>query len=231
MLTRGLEEWIQKGKAEFKTFVFGGSGVGTIPVAANKFIIICDFVYFPFIDFDNPVNSDNIIEHSTYQLQFRSRKSTNHFIIRNGALVGKDSPVFMFSLLGSMKFDTYLVEEGDVQIDIVRVPPVSGWTTNYSPLPSKSNEAPQPVGYGIGGQPAVREIDFSPTETYLPLTHLRDDLLSNFYREQFKVNVNAANKLNDIVPGNQVENYGYPIVNVSYVEFNMNLNQFVQASN
>lgn len=61
MLYRGLEELIQKGKAQYKTFTFGGSGVATIPVPNNTFIIIVDFDYWHFID-PNPVGACGTID-------------------------------------------------------------------------------------------------------------------------------------------------------------------------
>jgi len=226
MLTANLESWIQKGKAEFKTFSFGGSGVGTIPVPTNHFIIITDFDYFYFSDVET---ESDFARRSVFQLSFRSQKSNNHFIIRNGITPVGEGVIITFFPYHK---DCYLTHEGNVQIDIVNVPTTTGWAITTLPLPAKSNEAPQPVGYGIGGQPAVRRIDFSGTENYLPLTKLRDDIASgNFYREQFKVDVNAANKLNPPFTGSHLGNFSYPIVNVSYVLFNMNLNEFVQASN
>lgn len=230
MLTTGLESWIQKGKAEFKTFCFGGSGVGTIPIPKNKFIIITDFDYFYFSDF---VDFPDTLSRTVFQVQFRSQKSTNHFIIRNDVIPIGNPPDIALLAIGYFKKDTYMVHEGNVQLDIVNVPDTETWVTTYSTLPSVSNEAPQPVGYGVlaAGQPATRRIDFSATENYLPLTKLRDDIpAGNFYREQFKVDVNAANKLNPVNADPTIGNYSYPIMNISYVEFNMNLNQFVQSS-
>jgi len=56
MITRGLEEIIQQGKGAYRTFSFGGSGVATIPVPVNGFIIITDFDYWHFVD-PNPTAS------------------------------------------------------------------------------------------------------------------------------------------------------------------------------
>jgi len=232
MLTRGLEEAIQKGIAVYRTFVFGGSGVSTIPCPTKKFIIITDFTYFPFVDFTPNNEPEELFRRSVFQLEFRSEKSQNHYIIRNGLLLGKDSPFFGFAGLSPIKFDTYLVHQDNVQIDIVNVPSTEGWATTYAKLPPISQESPQPMGYGQtpGGEDAVRKIVFSAGEEYLPLTHLRDDIVSASAKEQFKVNVNATNKLNDVSKTLQ-GNYGYPIVNIGYVEFSRNPNEFVKASN
>lgn len=211
MLPSGLEAWIQKGKAQYKTFVLGGSGVGTIPIPTSKFIIITDFDYFPFID-----NPGHASLHRIFQVSFSSQKSKNHYVIRS------NNNLFHFQR------DCYLVHEGDVNIDIVSVPPSLLWTTTYLPLPPISQEQPLPVGYGIAGEPAVRKIDFSPTESYLPLTKKRDDIAVTNYREQFRVDVNTDNKLNDVTIGND---YSFPLMNIGYVEFNMRANEFVMASN
>lgn len=66
MLTPTLERAIVNGDAEYRTFVFGGSGVSTIPVPKNSFIIITDFDYFYFVDApegqgENPAISKNTL--------------------------------------------------------------------------------------------------------------------------------------------------------------------------
>lgn len=225
MLPFGLEKFIQKGKAKFKTFAVGGSGVGTIPVQKNHFIIITGFDYFPFVDGigdeDKPFN--------IYQISFNSQKSKNHFIYRNNL---EDGDQGLNILLQVWRKNVYLIHEDNVHINILRVPHAENWSTIYATLPSVSQERPQPVEYGqlAAGQPAVRRIDFSPTENYLPLTNLRDDIAAPFYREQFRVDANSANKLSDI-PDNDIADYSFPLLNVDYVEFNMNINEYVQASN
>jgi len=233
MLTTGLERAIQKGMAFYKTFALGGSGVGTIPVSKNKFIVIIDFTYFPFVDQPPSESPEDFViflqKRSVYQLVFQSKTSQNHYIIRNPIRLGDITELST----DPIKFDTYLVHEANVQIDIVNVPNSEGWITTFATLPSLSQELPLPVGYGIlgAGLPAVRKIDFSPTQEYLPLTKKRDNIATTNYREQFRADVNAANALNNIFTQQPNGNYSYPILNVSYVEFNVPRNQFVQASN
>lgn len=52
MLSQELEKLIRDGKARYKSYAVGGSGVGTIPVQANEKIVITDFTWFPFCDVD-----------------------------------------------------------------------------------------------------------------------------------------------------------------------------------
>lgn len=225
MLPFGLEKFIQKGKAEFKTFVVGGSGVGTIPVSKNHFIVITHFDYFPFVDGLGVLDELNVI----YQISFNSQKSKNHFVHRLN-FVRSDQGQQL--LLQVWQKNVYLTHEDNVHIDIVKFPRAENWATTFTTLPSISQEKPLPLEYGqlAAGLPAVRRIDFSATENYLPLTRLRDDLVAPFYREQFRADVNAANALTDI-PDNDNADYAFPILNVDYVEFKMNINEFVQASN
>lgn len=50
MLTPYLEQLIHEGKAEYKEFAIGGSGVGTIPVQTSEKVVIIDFTWNPFCD-------------------------------------------------------------------------------------------------------------------------------------------------------------------------------------
>lgn len=54
MITPELSKEVAKGNATVETFVYGGSGAGTIPVPNNKFIIITKFDWFNFIDIPEP---------------------------------------------------------------------------------------------------------------------------------------------------------------------------------
>ena len=228
MLYTGLERAIQSGIASYKTFAVGGSGVGTIPVPKNKFIIIIDFDWFSFTDAAD-LSPEELMTRIVYQVEFRSSKSQNHFIIRNsGSIIGGATFQHLFQ---SFHKDVYLVHTENVQIDIVNVPAPDTWALNYSPLPNKSQETPTPTGYGVGAEPAVRKITFSGTEDYLPLTRKRDDLAATNYREQFRVDVNPANKLNPPLADATIGNFTYPVMNVSYVEFDVPWNEFVKSSN
>lgn len=236
MLTDGLEQAIQDGIASFKTFAVGGSGVGTIPCPKNGFLVIVGIDYSYFSDAPVPEEGalPDFLTRSIFQVEFRSKKSQNHFIFRNEyAPIDVDGEV-LYLPSGRVLVDTYLVHAENVKIDIVNVPSPDLWTgVNYSQLPTKSQEDPLPVGYGIGaaGVNAVRRIQFSATEDYLPLTRKRDDIAATNYREQFRVDVNEDNKLNAPLQTGNYGNFSYPIMNVQYVEFMVPKNQYVKGSN
>jgi hypothetical protein len=154
----------------------------------------------------------------------------------NGALV----PVL--NVWGMFNKGCYLVHTEDIQVDVLTVPDQAQWAVNYSNLPDKSQEFPTPSGYGQGamGFPAIREIIFDSagnTQQYLPLTHKRESLplISGQYREQFKIDVNNINKLNDPTLGLNPSLFfftgrNYPILNVNYVLVKMNYNKFVSSN-
>jgi hypothetical protein len=356
MLTRGLEEAIQKGLAQYKTFVFGAGGVGRIPVPDESFIIITGFKYFYFIDtitdpliapapavstfqvdggasafilsyqingqpgvsnipidpadvgqsFANfqsfldgafpgftvsgsflagiwtftvttttPGNIYNgitpalstfpplpfplvesfhdgspgfvslqqIIANATHQLEFRSTKSRNHYLIREnfniftGEIFGAPPYALFWNVNGYYEQDCYLVHTEDVQINILKVPPVEEWATGYFNLAEKSQEFASPVGYGIGvaGLPTINVLDFNgavfPPELYHPLTDKFTDLPGDA-QDEFKVNADSGRELTDPVTPNAGINNGrnYPLVNIEYVLINKDYNDYVKNS-
>lgn len=202
----------------------------------------------PFTGGSNDVIPDkqamvNYLAKSVHQLQFRSAKSIDKYIIREtlGLLIfPNDTVPFTVTPNGYYHKDCYLVHTSNVEINILTVPPVSEWEITVDKLPLKSNEPPQPLGYGqtASGLNAVRQIVFDnalQTQQYFPLTNKRDDLnlIPGQYREQFKVDANEKNKLNPPVPQGEdtlVVGKNYPIVNVAYVQVDMNYNKFVKGT-
>jgi len=188
-----------------------------------------------------------ILSRSTHQLSFRSQKSRNHFVIQekleiiDGTVFGTSGDPVPYSINcnGYYAKDCYLVHTDDVQIDVMCVPDVDAWAVTMNTLNAGSQEAANPEGYGQGaaGQLTAREIIFDAafnTQQYLPLTSPIDDttIIPNEYRDQFKVDGNAANALNN--PKNKGLVLGafktYPLVNIEYVVVNMNYTKYLQSS-
>lgn len=187
----------------------------------------------------NVTSLENLLANATHQLEFRSTKSRNHFIIRENV------QVFPATMAGGIGFwnvngfyhrDVYLVHTESVQMNISRVPSPDNWTTNYSALPEKSQEFSLPVGYGQGILSAVRRVDFggAGADGYEPLTSEFEDLPGTAPQEQFKVNIQAGRELSDpTVILNPEANNGdrnYPLVNVGYVLINKKYSDFVKSS-
>jgi len=122
---------------------------------------------------------------------------------------------------------------------VMCVPDVDAWAVTMNTLSDKSQEVGNPEGYGqgAGGQNTAREIIFDAafnTQQYLPLTSQFDDtpIIPFEYRDQFKVDGNFLNALNN--PKNKAGVRGsfktYPLVNIEYIVVNMNYTKFLQSS-
>lgn len=359
MLYPGLEAAIQKGLAQYQTFVFGVGGVGRIPVPKGSFIIITDFDYFYFIDTPEPVvvgdparmafsftslvavtevtfqinglpviapvinfdagdilqtqidfqamlntyfpgftalvfgaggawfvevtttapgaayngitpnitfnpvppivdispfqygtasvtSRDNINANSTHQLEFRSTKSRNHFIIRENVQIDEFlaineegeaiENILSYNVRGFYHRDTYLVHTESVQINVIKVPPPSSWVgSTYLPPSPRSQEFSQPVGYGQTISPVLiptmRQAVFVPGEAYDPLTKQFEDL-PGVAQDQLKLNVIPGRELVDpTLPATGTSNdRNYPVINIGYVLVNKEYNDFVKSS-
>jgi hypothetical protein len=194
---------------------------------------------------------DEILKRSVHQVIFRSKKSNNHFIIRDDVQIFDaevftgDPTSFFLSVLGSYKKDCYLVHEDHVQLNIMTVPDPEDWNlVDYSALAQKSQEANVPQGYGQiggGGLDTVRQVRLDAVgndQQYFPLTQVFEEApnvpLTSIYRDQFRVDGNVLNNLKN--PQTNIGNIrwnrrSYPIINIDYVLVNMNLNEFVQSTN
>ena len=232
--------------------IYNGISISITPVPPNP----------AFIDFPKPfaggasvvVTHQQFLRHATHQLEFRSTKSRNHYVIQEPIVIfplqatpppyqGENTDIFFAYMNGvCYKKDCYLVHDAHVDINILGVPPTSQWGVTFAaPDNLKSQEFPKPVGYGQAGtpsEPTTREIIFDAagnTQQYLPLTSLFDitALIPGEYREQFKVDVNALNALQN--PQNKGGIYGnfptYPLINIDYIQVSGNYNEFVKSSN
>jgi len=131
MLTPELEKLILRGKASYKTFVAGGASKSVLQVGTNRFVIITDFVYYPFIPYSdveegiNPITGEvtirNIAGKNLTQLNVFSQKSFNHFVFKNNISPYSESTALFAG--DPIKFDTYLIHEQDITFDFIREPP------------------------------------------------------------------------------------------------------------
>jgi hypothetical protein len=226
---------------------YNGNPVTMNPIAPLNPVIVVDGVFAGGVESIIPM--EEVLARATHQLQFKSDKSQNHFIIRDDvylfdlSVAGAVPPNnYFLSVLGSYNKDTYLIHAGDcVDIEILTVPDPNLWAlSNYSQLPNKSQEPNLPVGYGQSplGVPTVREVRLDSgllDQQYLPLTASFENIapIPGKYREQFSVDANTINKLNSPIVGINAVKWNrrsYPIINIDYVAVNMNINQFVQSS-
>lgn len=189
---------------------------------------------------DGSTSIENVIANSTHQLEFRSEKSSNHYVIREDVEITNFAPItgspgLFYNVRGMYHRDCYLVHTEPVQIDIIKVPTPDTWTVDYGRLDQRSQEASLPRGYGQdpGGLNTVRQATFSVGERYKPLTPGFTGTLAGASQDQLKFNVALGRELEDpSIPLIQDISNGrnYPIVNVGYVLINQDYNDYVKSS-
>lgn len=79
MITPLLEKLIATGHAKSATFVLGASGVGTIPVPKDEFIIIHHFDYWHFLD--EPLSTAAVRPSSSFSFTFAGAVSVSYQVL------------------------------------------------------------------------------------------------------------------------------------------------------
>lgn len=234
MLTENLIKKIEDGSAELRTYVVGGSGVGFIQVPKNHHVVITGFSYSHFIDTKLRVLNDNaLIEelaaNALHTLQFQSGDQRFLYGFRTNFQYQKivsSIPLdnnYMFQVMNDAeRIDTYQRHQTDINISIFKFHDVSKWTLTIDVNSSQSNSENLPSGYGnpiSGGQPQVQGIVFAPgTAQYIPLADVSLVPPGAAYRKEFRDNVDATTKLEDlnqVIAGSKI--YTFPLVNIDYV--------------
>ena len=113
-----------------------------------------------------PSDSNEVLSRSVHQLQFRSTKSANHFIIREPLSVVPNPELPADEFLqanGSYKKETFLIHSGNIEISIVAVPSTLGNTSSVGVSPPDLGSQQPPLGSGSGhaGVPAKFNYDDS----------------------------------------------------------------------
>jgi len=133
MVTNYLEDLIHKGLASVRTMVVGAGGTNILRVPENNYIVITQFKYFYFNQFQyestelDPAFLEVVRAKSVQQISFSSPKSFNHFIIKSPErldffLESEQENGGQYQINGHCDFDTYMVHSEDVIITIVTAP-------------------------------------------------------------------------------------------------------------
>lgn len=155
MITPAIERALISGKARLATFLLNTTAVGLIKVPANCFIIITDVIAHPFssikanMDTVTPAQCD---KRGTHVIEFTNQDTGRvGFIFRNTPIVYRDSVYELGSVGNSpaIKFDTYLVRDKDVYVQVGCVTGIAGAKSfSFVPLEPRTQNPPPPKGYG-----------------------------------------------------------------------------------
>lgn len=222
LLSPLLEQLVLSGKAKLKTNVVGKSGQSVLQVAKDRLIIIVEFDYQNFIDYVDPTDQDMILDRSVHQLSFKSKKSKNHFIIRDQLnTLGVNTPTQINNVNGYYRKETFLIHTGNVIVQIVTALPTTGVLSVAGHAPGQLGPEEPPLGYGTATPilQTVNESDALASTQYDPLTvdFTPFTLATPFNVSQLLIPVTAESALKPTFDGPAGQR-SYPIVNVTYVE-------------
>lgn len=237
MITPKIEELLWNGNAKYESFTLGGSGTLTINQQPGSFIIITDFLFFPFID-RNPqdTNQADLFEYTRavqHTIRFKSN-NLYYYNFRNNITQINHSPqgtgdrqTYFTPVDTALKTDCYQVHRSTIQIDIFKLLNPVDWNSfSIDPVPGKSNEfAP---GNGYLGLSQVSKIEMQGNVNYVPLTAERSQYVNPLgYREQFYSDIDITSELKFplITPQCHDGVYQYPLVNINIVRVNENINE------
>jgi hypothetical protein len=257
MVTPELEKLILAGKASYKTFVAGGAAKSVLQMGTNRFVIITDFVYYPFIPYSQEavdritgaVTLRDIAGKNLTQLNIFSQKSFNHFVFKNNIspIVDDNTAIFAGD---PIKIDTYLIHEKDVTFDFIREPP------NTVPPIANVGLVQTDIGIGNNSVPSKgRPLDYGGEGIVSPLGLNLNVNLRNTWDDNTGTTIAQSRPLgNDSIPftvpavGNfnllqlpvadetsitqGINNIAitYPVLNVGYVEILGKRGELIQTS-
>ena len=224
MITSKLEDLIWQGKAQFKTFVAGGSERHVLDIQNDRFIIITDITYFSSGHF--PVSPEG--EFNTWdsvsangintQVTIGGERGVNRFLFRNNfteVLAGGNSQ--LLSPLGNCKINTYLLHTTQIAFTFSFA---QDFTAQTVALATANNYALNPpTDYGRNGQPGALPVTVSGfvngAAPYNDNFDNRAGVPGVNESTEFSFPVDAVNQIQSL---NRVNSWAYPILHVNYVE-------------
>lgn len=223
MLTPKLEELILCGKAFFKTAVVGGSKT-TIDIDTDRFIIITDITFLPYIPSNVELLFDIGSSNNT-QLSIYGERGFNHYFfanrrkmmqnVFNGDPVAPDIvPTRAFMPLGAQTIHCYILHTTQVGFSFLINTNVITTTSGVAPFNNPAYELP--LDYGKDGMPGALNVDTDIT--------LEPGLLNQVVNRATGLGIGSAISQQIQLPATvntlpEVNNNSeFPIANINYVE-------------
>ena len=230
MLTSKLEDLIWKGEAFPKTYCVGGTQKHVLNIQPDRFIIITDLLYFPFIanfqegtqepeigfqDISKWIASNNI----STQLTILGEKNFNRFQFRNNVNFVNDNSDLYLGIPGTpTHLDSYLIHTTGVSFTFSFGVP---FIATDGPTLQDSTAFSNPVDYGKLGDAVVNN-----TTQINDVSTVTTQFLNYYSREAGYNGIDATtNELaypvdrdTNILSFQRKFGNGHPLVQVSYIE-------------
>lgn len=218
MITPKLEQLILCGKAFFKTAVVGGSKT-TIDIDNDRFIIITDITYLPYV---NNVQVGNLTADVNTQLSIYGERGFNHYIFANARSYGTNYYDVANSTevesvdkmpMPPQKIDCYILHTTQVGFSFILSPQTMIATIGVAPFNNPAYEPP--LDYGKDGMTGALNVatDLTPTAGFLNQVVNRATGLGvgTAITQQVQYPANVINTPEPNIPT-------LPIANINYVE-------------
>jgi hypothetical protein len=250
-IPHNLIDKIEKGNAQFKTWVFGYGNNGFLPVRDDSYIVIIGFKFWHYLDVfvDELEDLNAVWYNSVKQIKLRSKKSANHFIIRQPIRQIDFPPPqekVIYDTWGHTEYnDLYLVHEQSVAIDVINSPGDEGVASFLTPNPPRAQNAQQPQGFGTDATPdqvanlqAYAQGGFFGLDTFQYFPHTREltsDAAAPGFGSPFSVDsleypVGDGEGIYITEVGTGRINRYKPLVEFRYIEIDQNPNERIKAS-
>jgi len=234
MIPNELEKLVLCQKAFSKTITIGRSGQLVIPVAEDSTVIIWNFDYMHFIDVLDFEDMDEVFSRSVHQVQFRSEKSNNNFIIRDDVTITEITgpgglAINEANVVGHYLKDVYLIHSGNIVVTISVAPPLVGTVTAVGSPPNRLKPQSPPLGYGSDAPTAIVQ---TTNEIYPAATGEVIALSTKFGVSSIptpmpsgdlRYPIGLATALNPTHITSEQGQRSYPILNINYVELPRNV--------
>jgi len=250
MITPYLEQLIWEGKAAPRTWATGGSGSFRIPVRKNRFIIITDITWHPFVtqSLSDVSGLQALWRHYMLHSLLLYTSHQEHLINYREwftTTVGVTAPIPLAAAVPTpgqpLRTNHYLIFDENVRGNILmndNAP--EAWTNlDYTPMPVTSDELNRVYGVqnadaGAGASPVLRNFRFGNAFSATPaaiqpagevLTPPAATTAFTFYQFQ---QMNGMQLGNPTIYGTASHSMLFPLVNFDYVEVFMPLPQHMK---
>lgn len=204
-----LQKWALEGKAQWETYNVATFDAATINVPKNGFLLLRQIIYNHFCDYPAPGTQKAVLDCTVHQLTVVQKGDNNglSYTLRSPVTLVQDADNNWHPQItaGPEIIETWKMFRESVCIDLIRVPAMSTLAKTDGKFLPEAEERQTPQGFGntFAGVDIVGLVTLPGVEgKYFPNGDKRVIAGTNpaaagaGYRDQFRVNINATNRLN-----------------------------------